>query len=88
MDGHLVCFHVLFITNRATMNIGMHISFSVIVLSGYLPGVDLLDYMATLILVFLETSVLFSIVAAPIYIPNKSVRGFLFLCTFFSVCHL
>ena len=35
----------------------------------------MLDHMVTLFLVFRGTSVLFSIVAAPIYIPINSVRG-------------
>ena len=34
------------------------------------PGLGLLDQMVALFLVFLETSILFSIVAAPIYIPT------------------
>ena len=38
----------------------------------------MLDHMATLFLVFKETSTLFSIVAAPTYIPTNSVGGFPF----------
>ena len=34
---HLDCFHVLAIVNSATMNIGVHMSFSVLVSSGYMP---------------------------------------------------
>ena len=37
VDEHLGCFHVLVIENSATVNIGVHVSFSVKVLSGYLP---------------------------------------------------
>ena len=37
--------------------------------------------MVTLFLVFKETSILFSLVAAPIYIPTNSVREFPFLHT-------
>ena len=37
-SGHLGCFHVLAIVKRAAMNIGVHVSFSIKVLSGYLPG--------------------------------------------------
>ena len=39
---------------------------------------ELLDHVAALFLVFLGTSILFSIAAAPVYIPTNSVRGFLF----------
>ena len=36
-DGHLGCFHVLAIVNSAAMNTGVHISFSSIASSGYMP---------------------------------------------------
>ena len=38
VDGHLGCFHVLAIVNRAAMNTGVHVSFSVLVSSGYMPS--------------------------------------------------
>ena len=37
VDGHLGCFHVLPIVNRAAMNNGIHVSFSILVSSGYMP---------------------------------------------------
>ena len=37
VDGHLGYFHVLAIVDSATMNIGVHVSFQIIVLSGYMP---------------------------------------------------
>ena len=37
VDGHLGCFHVLAIVNSVAMNVGVHISFQIIVLSGYMP---------------------------------------------------
>ena len=43
------------------------------------PGVGLQDHMANLFLVFYGTSILFSIVTAPIYILTYSVRRFPFL---------
>ena len=36
VDGHLGCFHVLAIVNRAAMNIGAHGSFQIIILLGYM----------------------------------------------------
>ena len=38
VDGHIGCFHVLAVVNSATMNIGVHVSFSIIVFSGYTPS--------------------------------------------------
>ena len=37
IDGHLGCFHVLAVVNSATMNSGIHVSFSILVSSGYMP---------------------------------------------------
>ena len=36
-DGHLACFHVLAIVNSAAVNTGVHVLFSVLVSSGYMP---------------------------------------------------
>ena len=36
-DGHLGCFHVLAIVNSAAVNTGVHVSFRIIVFSGYMP---------------------------------------------------
>ena len=41
------------------------------------PGLGLQDHMIILFLVFKGTSILFSIVAAPFYIPTNSVGGVL-----------
>ena len=37
-DGHLVCFHIPAIVNSAAMNTGVHVSFSVMVSSRYVPS--------------------------------------------------
>ena len=38
VSRHLGCFYVLAIINSAVMNVGVHVSFSVLVSSGYMPG--------------------------------------------------
>ena len=42
VDGRLGCFHVLAIINSAAGNIGIHMSFSILVSSGYMlrSGID------------------------------------------------
>ena len=52
VDGHLGCFNVLAIVNSAAMNNGIHVSFSVLVSSGYMPRSGLLGHMVALFLVF------------------------------------
>ena len=37
VDRHLGCLHVLAVINRAAVNIGVHVSFSVLISSGYIP---------------------------------------------------
>ena len=37
VSRHLTCFHVLAIVNSVAMNIAAHVSFSVLVSSGYMP---------------------------------------------------
>ena len=37
VGGHLGCFHALAIMNSAAVNIWMHVSFRIILLSGYMP---------------------------------------------------
>ena len=37
VNGHLGCFHVLASINSAAVNNGIHMSFSILVSSGYMP---------------------------------------------------
>ena len=37
IDGHPSCFHVLAVVNSAARNIELHVSFSILVSSGYMP---------------------------------------------------
>ena len=49
VHGHLGCFHVLAIVNSTAVSIGVHVSFSVLVSSGYLPRSVLLGHMRVFI---------------------------------------
>ena len=49
VDGHLGCFHVLDTINSAAVNIGVHVSFGIMVfLLVYDPGVGLMSHMVVL----------------------------------------
>ena len=37
LDGHVGCFHVLAIVNSGAMKNGIHVYFSILVSSGYMP---------------------------------------------------
>ena len=38
VDGHLGYFYILAVVHSAAMNIGVHVSFSIMVFSGYVPS--------------------------------------------------
>ena len=69
-DGRLGCFHVLAVVKSAAVNIGVPVSFGVEFSPGICPGVGLLGHMVILFLVFWGTSILFSIMVSPTYIPT------------------
>ena len=88
VDGHLGYFHILAIVNSTAMISGFTCLLELWLSQGICPVVGLLDHMATQLLVSLRTSILCSIVAAPIYIPTNSIRGFPFLSSLSSICRL
>ena len=38
VDGYLGCFHVPAVVKSAAINIGVHVSFRIVVFSGYMPS--------------------------------------------------
>ena len=85
VDGHLGYFHVLAIVNSVAMNNGIHVSFSVLVSSGYMPRSGIAGPYGGSIPSFLGRSIPSSIVAVSIYIPTNSARAFPFLHTLSTI---
>ena len=54
VNGHLGCFHVLAMVNSAAMNTGVHVYFSVMVSSEYMPSSGVAGSFGRLILGFLR----------------------------------
>jgi len=86
VDRHLGYFQVLVIVNCAVMNIEVHVSFSMNVLSVYKPK-SWIAGSHGLYLVFWGTSIVFSIVVIPIYIPTNSEERYPFLHTLSRICY-
>ena len=61
VNGHLHCFHVLAIVNSASVNLGVHVPFSVKVLLRYMPRSEIAESYGSSLFSFLRYLILFSI---------------------------
>ena len=75
-DGYLGCFHVLAIVNSASVNIGVHVSLSVLVSLVCMPSSGIAGSYGSPISGFLRNLQMFSIVAVLVCLSTNSVRGF------------
>ena len=71
LGGRLGCFCILAIVSDAAVNWRLHISFQIQFFSDKYQEVELPNCMVVVFLNFQGNSILFSILAAPVYIPTS-----------------
>ena len=90
LDGHLGCSHVPAIINSAVMNNGIHVSFSILVSSGYMSRSGIAGSYACFIPSFLGNIHIMMAIVVSIYIPTAVQEHSLFSTPSpaFIVCRL
>ena len=88
VDGHLGCSHTLAIANSAAMNIVVHVSFSILVSSGYMPSSGIAGSYGGFILSFFKETPYHIPQWVSIYIPTSNAGGFPFLHTLSGIYYL
>lgn len=79
----------LVIINNVAVDIGVHIAYiSVFLPLDKYPEVEFLDHIVIPLLIFWGPSILFSMVAIPIYIPTNSEQRFSFIHILARTCYL
>ena len=78
VDAQLFCFHVLAIVNSVAVNTWVHVFFSALVSSGYMPHSGIAGSYGVFSPVFKGISIPSSTVALSVYILTNSARGFPF----------
>ena len=87
VDEQQGCVHVLVTVNSAAMNIGVHVSLWIIVLSGYMPRNGIAGSYEVTVFSFLRYWHNVSTVAVPTYI-SILLLSFFFFFSFFFFCFL